>query len=145
MLRTLTLLALSLTLLPGCFIFVDDVDDDDDDDRVDVDVNYSPEIDPDGTWWRCDYDPAANDYFFEFQAIVDDWDGDWDVGYVDVTIVEAGTDWEIDGFALLHEEDAMWGGLVWERESDLFCGEPIDVIFEAWDWDGAYDAFVLYY
>lgn len=149
MIRTLLLLALTVTLLPGCFFVLEDDDDYDRNDEYDDSppppANYEPEIDRDGAWWHCDYDAGADDYYFEFEALVDDWDGDWDVAYVDVTIFEAGWDYEIDRFSLIHEEDNMWGGLVWERESELFCGEPIDVRFEAWDARGAYDSFTLYY
>jgi hypothetical protein len=147
MIRTLSLLCLSLILLPGCFVFIDDVDHDHEDEDVSPppEPNYDPEIDRDGTWWLCDYDEIADDYFFEFQAVVDDWNGEWDVTYVEVTIFEAGWDYQIDGFSLIHEQDNTWGGLAWERESELFCGEPIDVLFEAWDYDGAYDTFMLYY
>jgi len=145
MLRPLLLAALSLSLLPGCFIFVGESDDDDDYNEPPPEVNYEPEIDAEASWWFCDYDEQADDYFFEFETWVDDWDGDWDVDFVEVTILEAGWNYEIDGFTLIHEDEAQWGGLVWERESELYCGEPIDVRFEAWDRSGAYDSFTLYY
>ena len=147
MIRTLLLLALTLTFLPGCFFIVDEDDDDDyyEEEPPPPVVNYRPEIDTDGAWWQCDYDESADDYFFEFETLVNDYDGDWDVDFVLVTVFEAGWDYEIDSFSLIHEDGNMWGGLVWERESELFCGEPIDVLFEAWDRDGAYDSFTLFY
>jgi hypothetical protein len=126
------LLALALTALPGCFIFVDE----DDDDYIDepVFINSVPEFDAVDSWWQCDWSEQNQDYFFEFQARVEDFDGPRDVAYVDATIFLADDpDYMIDSFGLIYEDGAIWGGLVWESESDLYCGEAIDVLFEAWD------------
>lgn len=145
-LRSLAPVTAAALLLQGCFIFVDDFDDDDDDDyEPPPAVNYEPEIDSAETWWFCDYDEGADDYFFEFQASVRDPDGDWDVQYVDVTVYRADTDLEFGSWSLMDEGDGIWGGLVWERESELYCGEPVDVVFETWDYDGAYDSMTLWY
>gem|GEM_PF-2018128 len=141
--RTLTLLSLSLALLAtssltGCFVFVEDddnvyVDDDDDQSQPPV-VNHIPRFDGNDSWWLCDFDEPRDDYFFEFQAVVDDLDGWMDVAFVDVSIFLAeDPTYMVDTFGLLYEGQGVWGGLVWERESDLFCGEPVDVLFEAWD------------
>ena len=132
--------AVTSLLLSGCFVFVDD----DDDPPV---VNYQPEILSEETSWGCDYSASAGDYFFEFVTVVEDDDGPGDVEYVDVTVYEANTDYEIDSFPLLYEGDAVWGGLVWESESNLYdwCSHPIDVRFEAFDRAGGYDTYTLYY
>ena len=138
----------TLALLPGCFIFVDDEDFDDDDDTTIIVVeesNAAPEILAADTWWTCDYDGPANAYFFEFQARVDDLDGLGDVSFVDVTIEDAVTGEFLDAFGLIYEGEGIWGGLVWEDEANLFCGEEIDVIVEAWDVYEAYDRLVIEY
>lgn len=141
-LSLLALLCLATTSLSGCFILLGD---DDDDDDVPVVVNAIPDILEEETWWRCDLDTQMAEYFFEFQALVDDADGLEDVEYVDITVFDAETGQTIDGFSLINEGDGVWGGLVWESESALFCGEAIDVLFEAWDLYEGYDSFMLYY
>ena len=135
----LALLALSLATLPGCFVFLDD----DDDDHVDVYeepviVNAVPEFDASDSWWQCDWDEQRADYWFEFQAHVDDFDGPRDVQYVDATVFLADDPgYMVDTFSLFYESDGRWGGIVWEAESDLYCGEAVDVLLEAWDSAGA--------
>lgn len=133
----LALLALATSALSGCFVFVDD----DDDDVIVVEepvyVNSVPEIDAGDSWWQCDWSDQREDYWFEFQAHVDDFDGPRDVQYVDATVFLADDpDYMVDTFALLYESDAIWGGIVWEAESNLYCGEAIDVLIEAWDSHG---------
>ncbi len=135
----------ALSLLPGCFIFLDDDYDDDDTVIIVEESNAAPEILAADTWWTCDYDGPANAYFFEFQAHVDDLDGLDDVRYVDVTVEDAITGEYLDAFGLLYEGRGIWGGLVWEDESNLLCGEEIDVIVEAWDAEDAYDRLVINY
>ena len=145
-LRATLMLIASCSLLPGCFVFVDEVEvDDDDDDRYEPPANALPEIQTNETWWSCDYSESTGDYYFEFQAVVEDWDGPMDVEYVDVTVYEAGYSYEYGAFTLNYEGDAVWGGIVWEHESDLYCGDPVDVVFDAWDVHGAHDQFTLYY
>lgn len=141
-LRLVLMLVMAPMVLPGCFVFVDD----DDDDPPPV-VNYLPEIIGAETEWFCEYSETANDYFFEFVTVVEDDDGPSDIEYVDVTVYDADTTWEVDSFGLLYEGDAVWGGIVWEEESNLFewCGRPIDVTFVATDRAGASDTFTLYY
>lgn len=143
-LRSALLLALAATLLPGCFVYLDDRDDDP---EPPPPVNSFPEIIEEETFWTCEYSESADDYWFEFQTVVEDGDGPRDVEYVDVTVFDANTEYEVDSFGLLYEDDGMWGGIVWETESDLFewCGRPIDVRFDAWDYAGDHDAFTLYY
>lgn len=129
----LVLLALATTSLSGCFVFLDD-DDDDYNPPPPAPVNAVPIFDAGASYWLCDYDSYADDYFFEFQAAVDDADGYHDVQYVDASVFLADDPtYMIDTFSLIYESDGIWGGLVWERESDLFCGEAVDVLFEAWD------------
>lgn len=133
------LLALAFSTLPGCWVFIED----DDDDVIIVDeepvyVNSAPVFDASDSWWQCDWSDQREDYWFEFQAHVDDFDGSWDVQYVDATVFLADDpDYMVDSFPLLHEDGPIWGGIVWEAESNLYCGEAIDVLFEAWDSDGA--------
>ena len=122
----------------------------DDDDAVGDDddaANSPPFIVLEETYWLCEYSQSADDYFFEFQTLVDDLDGPGDVVEVLVTVLEAGTEFVIDEFGLIYEGDGLWGGIVWELESELYewCGEPIDVRFDAWDYAGANDWVVLYY
>jgi len=146
-LRVLLTLTLASTLLPGCFIFFEEEDDDHEDyePAPTPPPNAEPEIVSDETWWFCDIDESANEWYFEFQAVVEDWDGAVDVEFVDVTVYDPIDGFTIDGFSLLYEGDAVWGGIVWEFESNLYCGEPVDVVFEAWDYHGGYDSFTLYY
>ena len=144
------LLAPVLLLAPGCFFIIED---DDDDGPVPVDqadpqpepVNTPPIIISEDSWWACDWDPSSAEYFFEFQAVVEDDDGPRDVDWVDVTVYEAGSDRWIDGFTLLQEDGPVWGGLVWEDESNLWCGEPVDVLIEAWDSVDHYDSLLIRY
>lgn len=137
-LKQLSMLAIVLfatSSLTGCFIFLEEevYDDDDAYERPPV-VNHGPLFDGNDSWWLCDYDEVRDDHFFEFQAVVDDLDGFTDVQYVDASIFLAeDPTYMVDTFGLVYEGDAVWGGLVWERESDLFCGEAVDVLFEAWD------------
>lgn len=139
-LHTLFALLLATTALPGCFIFIDDPS------PPPVRTNAAPIVATSGTWWRCDYDVARGDYLFEFQASVDDPDGTADIEAVSVTVFPAGrTDFTIAAFDLFEEDAGLWAGLVWEAESDLLCSEPIDVLFEAFDWQGASDALLLPY
>ncbi|MCO4770423.1 MAG: hypothetical protein KDA24_10370 [Deltaproteobacteria bacterium] len=131
------LLLIATSSLTGCFVFVEEdvyVDDDDSVYQPPPVVNHAPVFDGNDSWWLCEYDEVRDDYFFEFQAVVDDLDGWTDVEFVDVTIFLADDpDYMIDTFGLVYEGEGVWGGLVWERESDLFCGEAVDVLFEAWD------------
>jgi hypothetical protein len=76
---------------------------------------------------------------------VEDDDGPRDVDWVDVTVYEAGSDRWIDGFTLLQEDGPVWGGLVWEDESNLWCGDPVDVLIEAWDSVDHYDSLLIRY
>ena len=140
-LRVLSLLTLSCFLLPGCFFIVDR---DDDDDDV-VPLNESPELIESMSYWNCDLDSQMGEYWFEFQTVVEDLDGLGDIEYVDVTVLEPDTGFQIDSFALIDEGEGVYGGLVWESESSLYCGEPQDVLFEVWDFAGGYDSLTLYY
>ena len=140
-LRALSLLALSSFLLPGCFFIVAQDDDDDDD----VILNEAPELIESLSYWNCDLDSQMGEYWFEFQTVVEDLDGLGDIEYVDVTVLEPDTGFEIDSFALIDEGEGVYGGLVWESESSLYCGEPQDVLFEVWDFAGGYDSLTLYY
>jgi hypothetical protein len=139
-LSILGLLLLALTA-NGCILFVP-VDDDDDDSAP---TNSAPTIDDSSTSWRCDLDSSNGDYFWEFETLVQDADGLDDVDEVRVTVYEAGTGSSYGNWDLVDEGSGVWGGLVWEDESDLFCGDPVDVVFEAWDFFGASAILTLYY
>ena len=130
----LALLLVATSGLSGCFVFIDEPVDDDDAYAPPPPVNHAPVFDGNDSWWLCDYDGARDDYFFEFQAVVDDLDGWTDIEFVDVSIFLADDpNYMVDSFELLNEGQGVWGGLIWERESDLFCGGAVDVLFEAWD------------
>ena len=134
---------LSLVLLPGCFIFVDDREEPDPPPEP---VNSAPYINPEESWWLCELDESNDDYFFEFQASVIDADGLWNVEEVAVTVYAEGDhESALDSFALYDEGEGIWAGVVWEDESNLFCGEAIDVLYEVWDEDGEYDRFLQRY
>ena len=142
----LPVLLLALATLPGCFIFVDEVDDHDDHGSEPVFVNHLPFIDEGETFWLCDFDEGRQDYFFEFQTLVLDDDGWRDIDGVEVSVYLADhPDYLVGSFGLMAEGDGFWGGLVWESESDLFCGEAVDVVFEAWDSYGDTDVLTLLY
>ncbi len=133
LLFSLVLLTVATSGLSGCFIFVDD-NDDPAPPPAPVAVNHAPVFDGNDSWWLCEYDPYADDYYFEFQAVVDDLDGWGDVAFVDTTVFLAGDhSYVVDTFELVYEGQGVWGGLMWERESNLFCGEAVDVLYEAWD------------
>ena len=85
------------------------------------------------------------EYSFEFQTIVDDPDGLSDIDDVVVFVDDADSGGEIESFDLMNEGDGVYGGLVWENESNLRCGDPIDVTFQAWDVHGDSASFTLYY
>ncbi len=145
-LTALTLLLVAASSLSGCFIFVDDEDDGPVYAPPPAVVNHAPLFDGNDSWWLCAYDDIRDDYFFEFQAVVDDLDGWTDVQFVDVTVFLADDpNYVVETFSLVYEGEAMWGGLMWERESNLFCGEPIDVLFEAWDSFGDMSDLLLRY
>jgi hypothetical protein len=134
--------------LAGCFVFIDDTHDPgpprEPEPEPEPEPNFAPFIDLSRSYWACDWDADHLDYFFEFQAAVEDADGAWDVAQVDVSVVLAdGSDLMLGTWGLLHEDGEIWGGLVWESESDLYCGEPVDIVIEAWDFRDAYDRVVL--
>ncbi len=105
--------------------------------------NQRPVIFPESTAWWCEF--ADGDYAFDFETEVDDSDGLGDIDTVEVTVLLAGTGHQIDEFLLFDEGFGRFGARVWESESNLYCGEPIDVRFEVWDWAGEFDAVVLWY
>lgn len=139
------LLLLPLLTLQGCFIFVDDYDEDDDDDVVFT--NAAPEIlrGYDETWWECGFSDAQGDYYWEFQATVDDLDGLEDISFVDVFIYLDDATYLVDDFGLIDEGDGVYGGIVWESESNLRCGERVDVLFQVGDFVGDLDEVWLTY
>jgi len=132
---------LLLALLPGCFIIVDG---DDDDDVITNEIPFIYE-DEDSTYWACDLDEGMGEYWFEFQTVVDDLDGLADIDQVNATVFDAETGGELDSFRLIDEGAGVYGGLVWESESFLYCGDPMDVTFEVWDLLGDSHSFTLYY
>ena len=140
------LLSMPLLMLQGCFIFVDDHDDDDDDDLVVYD-NAAPVVleGYDETWWECAFADTQGDYFWEFQATVDDRDGLADISWVDVFVYVDDREVLLDDFGLLDEGEGVWGGLVWEVDSNLRCGERVDVLFQVGDLAGEIDELWLTY
>lgn len=144
-LTRLSLLAFALSALQGCFFIVDDHEHDQPSPEPPPPANFAPEILPAETWWLCDYDPVSNDWFFEVQAVVEDWDGVRDVEGVQVDVFAAETWDQLDSFALFYEGDGIWGGVVWESSSGMICGEPLDFEYLAWDFYGDTDALLLTY
>ncbi len=139
------LLALPLLSLQGCFVFVDDHDDDD---IVEPVITNSTPWVLDGfdeTWWECAFSAATGDYYWEFQATVDDPDGLDDIWFVDVFVYVDDSEVLLDDFGLVDEGDGVWGGLVWEQDSNLRCGERVDVLFEVGDLAGDFDQLWLTY
>jgi|GEM_PF-6004476 len=104
-----------------------------------------PLIDATETGWACDYYPDRGDYAFEFVTAVDDADGPLDVREVLVTVFLADRDIVLDSFFLNYEANGIWGGIVDESDSDMLCGDPLDVQFEAWDSAGLSDVLFLPY
>ena len=142
------LFALTLLALQGCFIFVDrDDDDDDDDDDYTVVENAAPAVLDgfDDTWWECAFSDNQGDYYWEFQATVDDLDGLSDIAWVDVFVYVDDREVLLDDFGLLDEGSGIWGGLVWEVDSNLRCGERVDVLFQVGDLRGDTDELWLTY
>jgi len=133
---------LLLAALPGCVVYVDD----DDDDDIPF-VNELPYIleDEVSTYWSCGLDEMVSEYSFEFQTIVGDPDGLNDIDEVFAYVDDADTGEALDSFDLMNEGDGVYGGLVWEDESFLYCGEPIDVTFQVWDLHGDSASFTLFY
>jgi hypothetical protein len=85
------------------------------------------------------------EYWFEFQTVVDDLDGLGDIDQVNASVYDADTGAEFDSFRLIDEGGGVYGGLVWESETALYCGDPWDVTFEVWDLLGDSYSFTLYY
>ncbi len=136
--RTLLVLAaLALVPLQGCFVFLEEEESVSSSEQAPI--NYQPSIVSDLSWWSCDYSPFEDEYFFEFQAVVDDLDGWSDIAEVNIYFYDAGSPIARDSFAMIYEGEGVWGGLVWENETFLFCGDATDVIIEAWDYFDAND------
>jgi hypothetical protein len=164
---------LLLAVLPGCFIVLEGDDDDDCSNPnfltqeacegaghqwIEPFANEIPFIyedgdstfpfiyeDGDSTYWACGLDEGMGEYWFEFQTVVDDLDGLADIDQVTATVFSAEDEWELDSFRLIDEGGGVYGGLVWESETALYCGDPMDVTFEVWDLMGDSDSFTLYY
>jgi hypothetical protein len=137
----LALTAVFLGFLPGCFIIVED---DDDDDTFSNELPFLFE-DEDSTYWNCGPDDITGDQAYEFQTVVGDPDGLSDIDEVIAFVYDADSDAQLDAFDLFDEGDGVYGGFVWEDETTLFCGEPIDVTFQVWDVHGDSASFTLYY
>ncbi len=127
------LLALASTALGGCF-FIDDPDW----------RGYDPVIyDTAETYWLCDYDAAAHDYYWEYQASVHDPDGNSDIRFVDVEFYSSYDGAWVDTVSLFDEGGGIWGAWSMERETNLFCGEAYDAVFYAEDYAGNSDSLVV--
>ena len=131
-LSALTALAAIALTLQGCFIVVDEDDDTGQPSNESV-VDAAPRIIESLTWWTCEYSPYEGSYYFEFQAVVDDADGWSDVSEVNIYFFAPDSASVIDSFSMNYEGEGVWGGMVWEEETALYCGEATDAIIEAWD------------
>jgi len=135
--------ALALSL-QGCFIVVEE-DEDLGDSSSSTSFNSDPSIDVYQSWWTCDYSPYDDAFFFEFQAVVEDPDDWYSVDEVIIYFFAPGSPTVLDSFAMNHEGGETWGGIVWEAETYLFCGEPVDAIIEARNYlDGTDSLTILY-
>ena len=124
-------------VIQGCFTIIEEHDlDDGDYPEVDSAFLSSPWIDSNDSWWSCSYSPYDDAFFFEFQAVVDDPEGWYSVDEVTIYFFASGSPNILDSFAMNHEGGDLWGGTVWEQDSFLFCGDPIDVIIEARNFSG---------
>ena len=131
---------LALTSLTGCIFVVDGTNDD----GYDID-NAIPLVIEEDTYWNCALDDVVGVYFWEFQAGVADADGLSDIETVIVDVVLSDTGFMLESVNLIDEGAGIWGGLVWEDESDLYCGDAVDVTFTVYDFLGDSDSFTLYY
>ena len=137
--RLLFLLGLfAMTTLSGCILVVDGTRDDDGDNAV-------PYVVDEDTYWNCALDDVVGVYFWEFQAGVGDADGLSDIDSVVADVVLSDTGFMLESVNLIDEGAGIWGGLVWEDESDLYCGDAVDVTFTVYDFLGDSDSFTLYY
>lgn len=119
--------------LGGCFFIHDD----------DPYHGSAPRIeDNGGTFYFCEYDVHANDYYWEYQASVWDGDGSQDIRFVDVTFYDAYTGNFVDQVELFEEGGGIWGAWSYERETNLWCGDPYEVVFYAEDYAGNSDTLV---
>jgi len=128
----LLLTAFALAPAQGCFVVIEE--DESITSNSDVVLNNAPTIVTDLSWWTCDYSPFDGDYLFEFQAVVDDLDGWSDVAEVNIYFFESGSPTVQDSFSLHYEGEGVWGGMVLEGDSSLYCGGATDAIIEAWDY-----------
>ncbi len=144
LLSALSLFAALALSLQGCFIVVEE-DEDLDDSSSSASFNSDPSIDMNLSWWTCDYSPYDDAFYFEFQAVVDDADGWYSIDEVIIYFFAPGSPTVLDSFSMNHEGDETWGGMVWEAETYLFCGEPVDAIIEARNYLDGSDSLTIYY
>jgi hypothetical protein len=129
------LLPALLAVLTGCIVVVDD----------EPPGNRPPEVLASDTAWQCQED-VSQGWYFEFQARVRDDDGFDDVVLVWVTVLPPNqSEPVIDEFDLFDEGAGIWGGVVWEDQSNLICGQGIDVLFTALDEAGDRGSLLLTY
>ncbi|MBJ94163.1 MAG: hypothetical protein CMP23_06745 [Rickettsiales bacterium] len=143
--RSLTVLASVLILtigLQGCFVIIEE---DDRGEPMPTVYDDGPQIINALSYWTCDYSSPDARYFFEFQAVVDDPDGWRDVIEVNIYFFETQSARLVSGFSMHDEGEGTWGGMVWEDESAMYCGEPMDVIIEAIDQFGERDSLEIIY
>ena len=119
----------------GCIFVIDDDPDS---------YGHAPRVvDSGDTYWFCEYDATYHDYYWEFQAEVDDADGLSDIYLVDVAFYDAYTGDLVDSLELFEEHGGIWGAWTWERETTLYCGDAYDVVFYVEDWAGNSDSLFL--
>jgi hypothetical protein len=143
-LSALTILVAIAMTLQGCFIVVEEEDNLTEPSSESL-LSAAPRIVEDLTWWTCEYSPYEGSYYFEFQAVVDDADGWSDVSEVNIYFFASESPSVIDSFSMHYEGEGVWGGMVWEDETALYCGEATDAIIEAWDFFDSSDILSILY
>jgi len=121
--------------MSGCF-FIDD------DDHHGYHGSAPVVENNDYTYFFCEYDAYYNDYYWEYQASVWDADGLGDIRFVDVTFYDLYSGSYVDQVQLFDEGGGIWGAWSLERETNLWCGEPYEVVFTVEDYSGLSDSLV---
>jgi hypothetical protein len=114
-LRTSSLAALAVALLPGCYVEYDDG-------PPPPPANSPPVI----TYADagCEWDDYYQDYVWFFEADADDADGPGDVAAVTADVYDEADDSWVDGFDLYPEEGITWYSAWVGSSTYLECGYP---------------------
>ena len=131
--------ALALTTaISGCFVVVDDPGDP-------HPSNYLPLIVDQDLYVGCSWDSYYQQYRWDFQAFVDDYDGYQDVSsvYVDIIDLYTNPNYAVESWDLAYDGNGWWSNTIYEQYSGyLMCEYYYDYEFDffAYDRAGAYDS-----